>query len=170
MEIYTIGHSIRKIDQFIKILIENKIKCLVDVRSYPGSKMVPQYNKKNLEKSLAENKIKYIHLPELGGRRHYKNIHHPSIEKKSFSSYAEFMMTNEFKTGLKKLKKIAKKCTSAIMCAEALWWQCHRKMIADRLEFDGWQVYHLGLGKKKIRHQIWDIARLDKNNEVIYDQ
>jgi uncharacterized protein (DUF488 family) len=168
-KIYTIGHSIRKINSFIKILILNRIRCVVDVRSYPVSKFVPQFNKENLKRSLSKYDIKYVHILELGGRRHFPNLHHPSIQVTAFSSYAEYMMTEDFATGLKKLKKIATRCRTAVMCSEVLWWRCHRRMISDRLEYDGWEVYHLGLGKEKIRHQIWNISRLNKDNQIIYD-
>jgi uncharacterized protein (DUF488 family) len=80
------------------------------------------------------------------------------------------MMTPEFETGLKMLKHIAHKYRVAIMCAEAVWWRCHRRMISDRLEFDGWKVYHLGIKKEPIRHTIWNVARLDKHHEIIYDK
>lgn len=170
MKIFTIGHSNRTIEQFITILINNKIGCLVDVRSYPGSKAMPQFNKDLLKKELAKYKIKYFHLPELGGRRKQITNIHTSIESPGFSSYADHMMTDNFKNGLKLLKRIGRKCRTAYMCAEALYYRCHRRMISDRLEYDGWQVYHLGMGNKPIRHTIWEISRLDKNGDIIYDR
>ena len=169
-KIYTIGHSTRPINSFIQILILNRIQCVVDVRSYPRSTVVPQFNEENLKKSLKKYHIKYIRIPELGGRRHFPNHNHPSIKIATFSSYAEYMMTESFMTGLKELKCIAKKYRTAIMCAEALWWRCHRRMIADRLIYDGWEVYHLGITKEKIRHSVWNISRLDKLNQIIYDK
>lgn len=168
-KIYTIGHSTRKINNFIKILIMCKIRCLVDVRSYPMSRFVPDFNKENLKSKLAKYKIKYVHIPELGGRRRLKTNVHTSIQAPTYASYAEYMFTDDFNKGLDKLKKIGQKCRTAYMCAEALWWRCHRRLISDRLEYDGWEVYHLGLGEPK-RHEIWDISRLDNNNQIIYDQ
>lgn len=170
MDIYTIGHSIRNLNTFIKILISNKIRCLVDVRSYPNSKRVPQYNMENLKESLGKYMIQYIHIPELGGRRRVKTNIHSSIEVSAFAGYADYMMTKSFKKGLEKLKKVATKCKTAYMCAEALWWMCHRRMISDRLTFDGWNVYHLGLKKVPILHTIWNIARLGSNGEIYYDK
>ena len=170
MDIYTIGHSIRTINQFIKILLLNKIRYVVDVRSYPGSKRVPWFNKEVLKLSLAKYKIKYKHIPELGGRRRNVSYIDTSIESKSFSSYAEYMRTPEFEIGLEKLKKIATKYKTAIMCSEAVYWRCHRRMISDRLTYDGWDVYHLGLGNEPKLHEIWDIARLDKNGQIVYDR
>jgi uncharacterized protein (DUF488 family) len=170
MKIFTIGHSTRKLNDFIAILIQNGIKCLVDVRSYPGSEYVPQFNAAKLKKSLARFDIKYYHLPKLGGRRHLPNIHHPALTSKSFSAYAEYMMTSEFHHGMKLLKRIARKCRTIIMCSEAVYWRCHRRMISDRLTFDGWSVYHLGVTKTPIKHKIWDVAILNKDNEIIYDK
>jgi len=170
MEIFTIGHSTRTIDEFIKILQDNNIKYVIDVRSYPSSKIVPWFDKDALKKTLAKFKIKYIHMLDLGGRRH--NVSHvdTSIESKSFSSYAEYMRTDEFAKGIKKLKKIASKHRTVIMCSEAVYWRCHRKMIADRFTFDKWKVYHLGIGKKPMLHEIWNIARLNNKNQIIYDK
>lgn len=169
MKLFTIGHSTRPLDEFIEILKKYKIEYLIDVRSYPSSKLFPQYNKENLKLSLKKNNIHYEHIEQLGGRRHNKSELDTSIRAKSFSSYAAYMRTNEFTIGLNKLKIIAKKHRTAIMCAEALWYKCHRRMISDRLTYDGWHVYHLGMGKPII-HKIWEIARLNKNNEIIYDK
>ncbi len=167
--IYTIGHSNQSIESFIEILKANDIHCLVDVRSYPSSKYVPHFNKNNLEHSLKKEHIKYFHLPDLGGRRKKSTTIHKSIRVDAFAGYADYMMTLEFKKGVSDLKKIARKCRTAFMCTEAVWWQCHRRMIADRLILDGWNVYHLGIGKKNPLHQLWDIARLDENDNIIYD-
>lgn len=167
--IYTIGHSTRTLSEFINILTNNQIECLVDVRSYPGSKHEPQFNKKHLELILPKHGISYTHIPELGGRRHNHSDLHTSLRSKSFISYAAYMQTTSFSDGIAKLKHIALKCKTAFMCSEAVWWKCHRRMISDRLEFDSWNVYHLGLGKIQ-PHKIWDIARLDTSNQIIYDQ
>ena len=169
MKIFTIGHSTRTINQFIKILLLNKIRILVDVRGYPGSRTVPQFNKDSLKKSLAKYKIEYIHIPELGGRRKLVSHLDTSIESPGFKSYAQYMRRNEFKIGLANLKRIARKRKTAIMCAEAVWWSCHRRMISDRLTFDNWQVYHLGVGSEPKLHEIWNIARWDSDNGIVYD-
>ena len=168
MKIYTIGHSTRPFDEFIDILVENHIHCLVDVRSYPGSNKYPQYNKAVLRDNLADYGIKYYHIADLGGRRHNKISYDTDIEVKAFSSYAEYMLTDEFKEGLTELKKIARKCKTVYMCSEAVWWRCHRRMISDQLEFEGWKVFHLGLEKKPVRHTIWNLARFDKKTKKVY--
>jgi len=169
MKIFTIGHGTRSLEDFIEILQSNRIKCMVDVRRYPHSKRVPYFDMEKLAPVLAKVGIAYVHLDDLGGRRHLKSTLDTSIQHKSFAAYAAYMRTNQFGASLHQLKKIARKCRTVIMCAETVWWRCHRRMIADRLGFDGWQVYHLGLGRI-IRHPIWQIARLDRNNDIVYDQ
>ena len=169
-QVFTIGHSNRTINRFIEILISNKIHCLVDVRSYPGSKAMPQFGKELLKEKLDQYGIKYYHLPELGGRRKVKTNIHTAIEAPTFAGYADYMMTDEFKAGIANLKEIASTCRTAYMCAEGLYYKCHRKMISDRLVYDGWDVYHLGMTKEPIKHEVWDISRLDENGDIIYDQ
>ena len=170
MKIYTIGHSNRPLNAFIKILIENRIHCLVDVRSYPGSRAVPQFNKEKLNKSLAKYNIRYYHIPDLGGRRKVKTNIHNSIEVPAFAGYADHMASDEFKRGLNMLKRIARRCKTAFMCAEGPWFRCHRRMISDKLEVDGWDVFHLGMIKVPIPHKIWDIARVKRDGSIIYDK
>lgn len=170
MKIYTIGHSTRELKSFIKILLDNRIKCVVDVRSYPFSRVSPQFNGDSLKKSLVKYGIKYYHVTKLGGRRRATTNMHKSIRSPGFAGYADYMMTNDFKIGIRILKRIARKCKTVYMCSEALWWRCHRRMISDRLFYDGWQVYHLGVKKDPIPHIKWNIARLNKHNEIIYDR
>ena len=140
-------------------------------QSYPGSKVMPQFNKETLGAKLAKYKIKYFHLPKLGGRCKVKTDIHSSIQSPGFAGYADHIMTNDFRQGLKLLKRIGRKCRTAYMCAEGPYFKCHRRMINDRLEYDGWEVYHLNTanGVPK-RHDIWDISRLDKDNNIIYDR
>jgi uncharacterized protein (DUF488 family) len=122
-KIYTIGHSNKTIDEFINILKENNIKNVVDIRSYPGSGTYPHFNKENLELSLKKSKISYVHISSLGGRRNLRGIKHKSLKVKSYASYAEHMMTDSFKQGLKELKRIATKNKTVFMCTEVLWWE-----------------------------------------------
>lgn len=168
-KIYTVGHSNRTINAFVKILLENGIKCLVDVRTYPVSRAMSHFNKENLSKTMEKYDIQYYHIPKLGGRRKPKTNIHTSIEIPAFAGYADHMSTEEFQQGLEKLKKIGEKCRTAYMCAEGKWWQCHRRMISDKLVVDGWEVFHLGVGKKSDPHELWDIARV-KKGQLIYDR
>jgi uncharacterized protein (DUF488 family) len=132
--IYTIGHSTRSIEDFIKILQAYEITLLVDVRTVPKSRHVPQFNSENLERSLKEQHIKYVHLAELGGlRKPHRDSLNLGWKNASFRGYADYMQTEEFSKGMDRLIKLAKKHTVVIMCAEAVPWRCHRSLIGDAL-------------------------------------
>ena len=150
-KIWTIGHSTRSFDEFVAILHSFNIEQLVDVRRFPGSRKFPHFNKDNLEKSMPENDIQYAHLEVLGGRRKANPDSKNTVWRNiSFMGYADYMETPAFKNGLENLKEIALKNKTAIMCSEAVWWRCHRSMIADALKAETWQVMHiLGLDKEQ---------------------
>lgn len=168
--IYTIGHSTRPYEEFVEILVDNGIRCLVDVRSYPGSRRYPQFDQENLEVTLPEDEIEYIHVPELGGRRRsFTSTIDTSLRVKAFSSYAEYMRTPSFEHGLRELEEIGEDCRTAIMCSEAVYWSCHRRMISDRLTVEGWRVLHLGMGTDPLVHELWDVARVTDDGELVYD-
>ena len=151
--IWTIGHSTRTLDEFLHLLKTFEIEILVDVRHYPGSRKFPQFNKEDMKITLPENGFEYQHIIELGGRRkvdpHSKN---DAWRLDSFRGYADYMETDEFKIALKDLKNIAKHKRTAIMCAEAVWWSCHRSMIADALKVEGWKVLHIMNDKTATEH------------------
>jgi uncharacterized protein (DUF488 family) len=147
--IWTIGHSTRALDEFISLLKYFQIECVADIRSFPGSRRYPHFNKEALEISLHENKIRYIHLQELGGRR---KAHPDSINTgwrlAVFRGYADYIETDAFKKGIKELEFIAGKERTAYMCSEAVWWSCHRSLISDYLKVRGWAVMHImGIAK-----------------------
>src|SRR5438045_5773370 len=144
MRIWTIGHSTRTIDKFISLLEEHGIKLLADVRLLPGSKRYPQFNKETLADSLGKVAICYEHFPELGGRRKPREDSPTTAwRNESFRGYADYMETEEFATAIARLQELAAACRTAIMCAEVLWWQCHRGLIADALKASGWLVLHI---------------------------
>jgi uncharacterized protein (DUF488 family) len=145
MRIWTIGHSTRTIDIFISLLGEHGIKVLADVRSWPGSKRYPQFNKETLANSLGKTGIRYEHFPELGGRRKpKKDSRNAAWRNASFRGYADYMETEEFRKGVKRLLDLANKAgPTAIMCAEAVWWRCHRALISDFLKVRGIEVIHI---------------------------
>ena len=144
MKIFTIGHSTWAIDDFIDILKEYEISLLVDVRSIPGSRYNPQFNMEELEKSLNDNNIGYIHLESLGGFRDpVPNSVNTGWRNKRFQGYADYMETKQFLNGLNVLIKLAKKETTVIMCSEAVPWRCHRSLIADELIIRGISVYDI---------------------------
>lgn len=159
--IWTIGHSTRTFDEFLKLLQSFKIKSLVDVRHYPGSRKFPQFNKDSLEKSLPENNIEYTHLIDLGGRRKpNSNSKNDAWRLDSFKGYADYMATEDFKQALNTLKEIAAEKQTAIMCAEAVWWSCHRSLISDILKVDGWEVLHIMSENKATEHPYMAPARI----------
>src|SRR6266568_371634 len=123
MRIWTIGHSTRTIDEFVSLLKENEIKLLVDVRAWPGSKRYPQFNKEALEESLSAHAIHYEHVAELGGKRKSTpDSHNTAWRNASFRGYADYMETEQFQKGIKRLLDVATEAgASAIMCAEAVW-------------------------------------------------
>jgi uncharacterized protein (DUF488 family) len=160
--IWTIGHSTRTIDIFISYLEENGIKLVADVRSLPGSKRYPQFNREMLARSLTEHGIRHEHFPELGGRRKAtKDSRNTAWRNASFRGYADHMETEEFRTGIERLLDLASKLgPTAIMCAEAVWWRCHRALISDYLKTRGVEVVHI-IGANKIEsHPFTSAARI----------
>jgi len=160
--IWTIGHSTRTIDICISLLEENGIKLVADVRGFPGSKRYPQFNREMLAKSLTEHGIRYEHFPELGGRRKAKkDSHNTAWRNASFRGYADHMETEEFRTGIERLLDLANKLgPTAIMCAEAVWWRCHRALISDHLKTGGVEVVHIVDANKKELHPYTSVARI----------
>lgn len=151
--IWTIGHSTRSFEEFVEMLRAHQIEKLVDVRHYPGSRKFPQFNKDNLEIELPKCDIEYAHLVDLGGRRKVDpDSKNDAWRLASFRGYADYMETEQFKDALEKLKKIASEKNTAIMCAEAVWWSCHRSMISDILKAEGWKVLHIMSEKSATEH------------------
>ena len=169
MRIWTIGHSTRSIDVFISLLEENGIRLLADVRSLPGSKRYPQFNKETLAESLNARGIRYEHFPELGGRRKSKpDSRNTAWRNASFRGYADYMETKEFHKGIERLFTLAGEVgPAAIMCAEAVWWRCHRSLISDYLKARRIDVMHI-LGANKIESHPFTSAARIVNGELSY--
>lgn len=168
LSLWTIGHSTLAIEEFIRRLEEFEINLLVDVRSFPGSRRYPQFNKENLRSSLAATEIYYVHMPELGGRRRARpDSTNMAWRNESFRGYADSMETEDFEIGISKLLKLSTQQRTAIMCAEALWWRCHRSLISDYLKAHGNEVIHIiGEGKSET-HPFTSAARV-VNGELSY--
>jgi uncharacterized protein (DUF488 family) len=151
LSVWTIGHSTREIDEFVQLLVSFSIGLLVDVRTYPGSRRYPHFNRENLRLSLTDQGIDYLHMPELGGRRKTRpDSQNVAWRNESFRGYADYMETHAFREGIDRLLELANQRRTAIMCAEAVWWRCHRSLIADHLKVAGVTVTHiLGLGKSE---------------------
>jgi uncharacterized protein (DUF488 family) len=144
LSIWTIGHSTRTIEEFVGLLRHYQIEILVDVRHFPGSRRLPHFNKDALHGALAAARIRYEHLVELGGRRPVRSdSHNVAWRNASFRGYSDYMETQAFRDGVEHLLGIARAGRTAIMCSEAVWWRCHRSMIADYLKARGFQVLHI---------------------------
>jgi len=167
--IWTIGHSTRKIDIFISLLKENAIKLVADVRMYPGSKRYPQFGREALANSSSEVGIRYEHFPELGGRRKPKpDSKNTAWRNEMFRGYADYMETEDFRKGIARLVDLAEKVgPTAIMCAEAVWWRCHRSLISDYLKARGVEVLHI-LDHNKVEPHPFTSAAKIVNGELSY--
>ncbi len=164
--VYTVGHSTRTAEELIRILRKYGIVRLVDVRTVPRSKRNPQFNRESLPETLATGGIGYTHLPELGGFRHTRpDSPNTGWRNESFRGFADYMLTDGFQGGVKKLVSIAEGGTTAIMCAEAVPWRCHRSLIADALLVNGIPVEDILDLEHSQPHRMtpfahWDGARL----------
>jgi len=168
--IWTIGHSTRSLDDFIAMLKASKIALVADIRSFPGSHRFPHFNKEALELSLPENNIEYRHLKELGGRRKaVADSKNKAWRHIAFRGYADYMETATFATAIKELEETALQQRTALMCSEAVWWRCHRSMVADYLKAHRWKVMHImNIGKEE-EHPYSAPARI-VNGELNYKE
>jgi uncharacterized protein (DUF488 family) len=162
VRIWTIGHSTRSIDDFISLLEQNGIKLLADVRSLPGSKRYPQFNREALAESLNAHGIRYEHFPELGGRRKPKaDSRNMAWRNASFRGYADYMEQEQFQKGVERLLDLTREAGAlAIMCAEAVWWRCHRALISDYLKARGVEIVHILDANKTEPHPFTSAARI----------
>jgi uncharacterized protein (DUF488 family) len=153
-EIFTIGHSTHPLDEFIALLREYGIALLADVRTMPRSRHNPQFNQETLPDALSAAGISYVHLKELGGlRKTVPDSVNSGWRLATFRGYADYMQTDGFAAALDGLIALAGEKRTAIMCAELLWWRCHRMLIADALLIRGWEVVHiLGTNKTQPHH------------------
>ncbi len=143
-QIYTIGHSTRSAEDFIKMLKSFDIALLADIRNFPGSRRFPHFGSEALKVSLEAEGISYRHFKDLGGRRHPRpDSRNNAWRVTAFRGYADYMETDEFATAAEELEKTAQQQTTAIMCSEAVWWSCHRALVADHLKVRGWEVLHI---------------------------
>ena len=159
--IWTIGHSIRPLEVFLALLASQRIEAVADVRRFAGSRRHPQYGAAALGRTLAENGIAYRPLPALGGRRRaLPDSPNVAWRNESFRGYADHMATSEFAAGLQELVDLSHRHRTALMCAEALWWRCHRALIADALKARGDEVIHILDMKHTVVHPYTAPARI----------
>ena len=161
--VWTIGHSTRTLAEFLQLLVQHRIELLVDVRRYPASQRLPQFSRASLEQALAAAGISYAWLPALGGRRR-PLTHSPNTAWRSlmFRGYADYMATESFAEGLRELETYAHGLRTCIMCAEAVWWRCHRGLIADVLRWQGFQVCHILSRTSTVSHPYTSAARITR--------
>jgi uncharacterized protein (DUF488 family) len=167
--VWTIGHSTRSSEEFLELLIQNEIELLADIRRFPGSRKYPHFGGEALRESLAAKGIGYEHLPELGGRRRPKPDSHNDVWRSdSFRGYADYMETPQFQNALDELLQTAREKRTCVMCSEAVWWRCHRSLVADTLKARGVQVIHILSATKNETHPYTSAARL-KEGRLSYN-
>jgi uncharacterized protein (DUF488 family) len=159
--VWTVGHSTRSAEEFGEMLVAHGIKVLVDVRMFPGSRRYPQFNRTALAESLATLGIEYKHEPRLGGRRTPRaDSHNTAWRNASFQAYADHMESEEFQKGIEGLLELTRDARVAVMCAESLWWRCHRSLISDYLKAAGHTVIHILSETKTEEHPFTSAARI----------
>ena len=169
MTTYTIGHSTRPAEEFLALLTDPDVKLVTDVRAFPSSRRHPQFNQGALAAWLGAAGIGYRHLPGLGGRRTpVPGSPNGGWQERAFQGYADHMRSDEFQRALEELETAARETPTAIMCAEAVWWRCHRRLIADALVVRGWDVLHLGLGPKPVAHELTPFAVVEADGTLTY--
>jgi uncharacterized protein (DUF488 family) len=167
--IFTIGHGTRPVEELVDMLHDAAVHRLVDVRTAPGSRRNPQFARDALTARLEAAGHSYVWRKGLGGfRRARTDSRHVAIRNASFRGYADYMDTPEFAEALGWLEASSRATTTALMCAETLWWRCHRRMIADALLLRGWRVVHLLRPGATTEHVLHPAARVDGGG-LVYD-
>jgi uncharacterized protein (DUF488 family) len=169
---FTIGHSTRPLAEFADLLGQSEIGLVVDVRTVPRSRTNPQYNAESFADSLSHSQIGYRRISELGGLRKRQRDVPPAMnafwENEAFHNYADYAMSGEFRSGLTKLRALGQTQRCAIMCAEAVWWRCHRRIITDYLIAAGETVFHI-LGPKHVEPALMSsAARSGPDGTLVY--
>jgi uncharacterized protein (DUF488 family) len=154
--VFTVGHSTHEPDAFAELLAAHDVEALADVRRYPGSRRVPWTNPDQIQSHLAAT---YVHVPQLGGRRR-PDADSPNgfWRNESFRAYADHLNTREFAVGLEALETLAHQQRTVVMCAESLWWRCHRRLVADALVVRGWRVCHIDSRGQNEEHALTQAA------------
>jgi uncharacterized protein (DUF488 family) len=167
--LFTIGHSTRTFDELVEVLGAHSIATLMDIRSFPMSRRLPHFNRESLEKSLPSAGIRYIWMKELGGRRKKIRDDSPNIALRSpsFRNYADYMLTQEFQRGIARLIEVAEQSRTAYMCAERVYFHCHRMLVSDWLTTHEHQVLHIDGAGPATPHKLLAEARVI-DGQLIY--
>jgi uncharacterized protein (DUF488 family) len=169
--IFTIGHSTRTISEFVELLRVGEVNLVVDIRSVPRSRTNPHYNLDTLPKELKRWQIAHARIAELGGLRKKSPGVAPEINgfwiNRSFHNYADYALSDEFRTGLDRLLDLSRERRCAIMCSEAVWWRCHRRIVADYLLWQGRSVLHL-MGDTRAEPAVLNKAAKAQGDALVY--
>jgi len=167
--IYTVGHSTRSLEELTGLLDAACVREAVDVRSVPRSQRHPQFAGEALASSLPIHGIAYVHEGALGGfRRPRPDSPNTGWEHPAFRGYADHMGSEEFRGAMDRLQARGREHATCLMCAEAQWWRCHRRLISDALVIRGWRVLHLGLRSKPVDHELTPFAVLGEDHTLTY--
>jgi uncharacterized protein (DUF488 family) len=160
--IYTVGHSTRTFEELVALLRAFEVTTLVDIRTVPRSRHNPQFDRDALRARLRARRIRYVHLPALGGLRHArKDSSNTAWRNASFRGYADYMQTEDFEAGLEALRALAADGRAALLCAEAVPWRCHRSLVADALTARGAHVEHITSARRATPHRLTPFARVE---------
>ena len=169
MKLWTVGHSTHTLDAFMSLLAPREIELLADIRTVPKSRRSPHFNTDALAASLPKSGVAYLHLPRLGGwRRGKADSPNGAWRNRSFRGYADYATGDEFAEGLAELRDLAAAAPTAIMCSEALWWRCHRRLVADHLTAGGDTVCHIGSDGRTSVHELTPFAVVARDGGVMY--
>jgi uncharacterized protein (DUF488 family) len=161
LSVWTIGHSSRTLMEFLALLQSQRIGRIADVRRHAGSRAHPHFNPEPLAAALASSGIEYCSFPDLGGRRKTSAASANTVWRNaSFRGYADYMETADFRAALDRFVQAAKECRTALLCSEAVWWRCHRALIADALKAVEIQVLHIMDGPKVVEHPFTAAANI----------
>jgi len=162
VRLFTLGHSTQTLDELVALLREHNVSVLVDIRTIPRSRHNPQFERDALRSALPRRRIRYVHVPALGGlRRTRKDSPNAGWRNASFRGFADYMLTDDFRAGLDELRSVAEDGTISLMCAEAVPWRCHRSLVADALTVRGAHVEHIiGPGRSR-PHRLTPFANVE---------
>jgi uncharacterized protein (DUF488 family) len=167
--LYTIGHSTRSAEELVRALRTHGIQTLVDIRAFPASRRLPHFNREALERSMRAERIRYVWMKELGGYRKKSRSDSPNtaLRNAAFRNYADHMLTAEFKQSVSELLREAELARTAYMCAERVWFQCHRMLVSDWLVAHGYSVLHIDGENTPREHRLTPEAQL-VGDDVLY--
>jgi uncharacterized protein (DUF488 family) len=169
MRVWTVGHSTQPLDALVALLAAHDVTQVADIRTVPRSRRHPQFDTDALARSLPERGVAYAHLPRLGGwRRASADSPNTAWRNLSFRGYADYAMSSDFADGLAELRGMAAERRTAMMCSEALWWRCHRRLVADRLLAAGDCVWHIGADGRVTAHKLTPFATVKPDGLITY--